>query len=148
MEDWRDNILENESDIRALVSNSHRIAVLGIKPEALASKPAHSVPRYLMDHGYEIVPVPTYYPDVTHILGKQVYRTLSEIPGPVDIVDVFRRPTDIPGHLQDMIDKRPAAVWFQLGIRNDDAARELAQAGIKVVQDRCLKIEHGRLSST
>jgi len=145
MNDWQGNILEDSDDILELLRNSHRIAVLGIKPDSASSKPAHRVPKFLQQQGYEIVPVPTYYPDVAEILGQKVYRTLAEIPGDIDIVDVFRRPGDIPEHVPDMLAKRPRAVWFQLGIRNDTAAQEIAAAGILVVQDRCLKIERQRL---
>jgi predicted CoA-binding protein len=86
--------------------------------------------------------VPVYYPDVTHILGKPVYRKLAEIPEQVDMVNVFRRSNDIPPHTEDILAKRPKSVWFQLGIRNDEVAEELAKAGIKVVQDLCLMVEH------
>jgi uncharacterized protein len=93
------------------------------------------------------VPVPVYYPDVTEILGHQVYRTVSEIPGPVDMVNVFRRSRDVPAHIDDIISKKPKSVWLQLGIRNDAAAERFARAGIDVVQDRCLMVElrqHGK----
>ena len=95
--------------------------------------------------GYEVIPVPVYYPDVTEILGKKVVRKLADISGPVDMVNVFRRPNDIPQHVDDIVAKKPKYVWFQLGIRNDAAAQQLAEAGIKVVQDRCLMVEQGRL---
>lgn len=145
MNDWRVNILEDSDKILELLRNTHRIAVLGIKPASASSKPAHDVPKFLQQQGYEIVPVPTYYPDVEEILGQKVYRTLAEIPGEIDIVDVFRKPDDIAGHVPDILAKHPKAVWFQLGIRNDTAAREIAAAGILVVQDRCLKIERQKL---
>jgi predicted CoA-binding protein len=145
MNDWQANILEDSDKILELLRNSHRIAVLGIKPASASSKPAHYVPKYLQQQGYEIVPVPTYYPDVEEILGQKVYRTLAEIPGDIDIVDVFRRPDDIAGHVPDIVAKQPRAVWLQLGIRNDTAAQEIAAAGILVVQDRCLKIERQKL---
>lgn len=95
--------------------------------------------------GYEIIPVPTYFPDVTEIMGKRVYRTLAEIGRPIDMVNVFRRPGDIPPHVDDILAAKPKYVWFQLGIRNDEAAQKLAEAGIKVVQDRCLMVEQGRM---
>jgi predicted CoA-binding protein len=95
--------------------------------------------------GYDVVPVPVYYPEVTTILGRKVYRSVSEIPGEVDMVNVFRRPPDIPPHLPDIIAARPRVVWFQLGIVHDEAAQTLAQAGIEVVQDRCLLVEHRKL---
>jgi predicted CoA-binding protein len=87
-----------------------------------------------------------YYPDVTEILGQTVYRSLSLVPGPVDMVNVFRRAPDIPPHLPDILSARPKVVWFQLGIVNEAAALTLARAGIQVVQDRCLLVEHRRLS--
>jgi predicted CoA-binding protein len=86
-------------------------------------------------------PVPVYYPEVTEVLGRKVYRKVADVPGSVDIVDVFRRPTDISAHLPDLLEKKPRAVWFQLGIRNAAAAETLARAGIQVVQDRCLMVE-------
>jgi predicted CoA-binding protein len=134
-------ILEDDKSILDLLANSRRIAVLGIKPESHATKPAFLVAKTMKDKGYEIVPVPVYYPEVEEILGEPVYRAIADIPGDVDIVDVFRRPDDIPQHLPDIIAKKPKAVWFQLGIRNDAAAKELAEAGITVVQNRCMKIE-------
>jgi hypothetical protein len=86
--------------------------------------------------------VPVYYPEVTEILGKKVYRRLSEIPEEIDLVNVFRRTEDIPKHTADILAKKPKAVWFQAGIRNDKVAKELAENGIKVVQDLCLMVEH------
>ena len=94
--------------------------------------------------GYDVVPVPTYYPDVTEILGEPVDREVAAVPGHVDMVDVFRRPTDIPPHVDDIIAKGPDVVWFQLGIRNDEAAERLARAGIEVVQNRCTMADHRR----
>ncbi len=94
--------------------------------------------------GYEIIPVPVYYPEVTEILGKPVFRKLADIGRPIDMVNVFRRPGDIPPHVDDILAAKPKSVWFQLGIRNDEAAQRLAEAGIKVVQDRCLMVEEGR----
>ena len=99
---------------------------------------------YVAEHGAEVIPVPVHYPEATEILGKKVYRKVADVPGTVDLVDVFRKPSDIPAHLPDILAKRPRAVWFQLGIRNDAAAEELARAGIQVVQDRCLMVEWRR----
>jgi predicted CoA-binding protein len=142
MSDWRANLLTDEDARRQLLASSQRIAVLGIKTEEQAGQPAFDIPKYLQGAGYEIIPVPVYYPEVTEILGRPVYRKLVDIPGPVDIVEVFRKPADIPAHLPDLLAKHPRAVWFQLGIRNDEAAESLARAGIQVVQDRCLMVEH------
>ena len=141
---WKENIVESTSGIREIISQTKRIAVLGIKTDAQADQPSVYVPRYLQEAGFEIVPVPVYYPEVTTILGAPVYRRLQEIPGELDLVDVFRRSADIAGHIDDIVAKQPKAVWFQSGIRNDQAAERLAQAGIKVVQDRCLMVEHRR----
>ncbi len=99
----------------------------------------------MADAGYEIIPVPVYYPEITEILGRPVYRDLSQVPGEVDLVNVFRRSQDIPKHTMEILMKRPKAVWFQLGIRNDEVAERFAEAGIKVVQDLCLMVEHRAL---
>jgi predicted CoA-binding protein len=136
MADWQDNLIESDAEMAAILADTKRIAVLGIKPEARRSQPAFYVPEYMAEAGYEIVPVPVYYPDVTEILGEPVYRTLAEIPEPVDMVNVFRRPHDIPPHLPDILAARPRSVWMQLGISHDTVAEALARAGIKVVQDR------------
>jgi uncharacterized protein len=145
MAGWEENLISDDEGIRALLAGTRRVAVLGIKPEAQASQPAHSVPAFLAAAGLEIVPVPVYFPEVKEILGRPVYRKVADVPGPIDIVDVFRRPTDVPPHVPDLVAKRPRAVWLQLGIRNDEAAEALARAGIQVVQDRCLKVEWARL---
>ncbi len=144
--DHRANLLERTGDIRDLIAATRRIAVLGIKTERQASQPAFYVPRYMHRAGFDVVPVPVYYPEVTEILGEPVYRRLADVPGPVDLVNVFRRSTDIEAHLDDMLAARPAAVWFQSGIRHDAVAETLARAGIKVVQDRCLMVEHRALA--
>ncbi len=146
MLNWRDNIITDPARIAALLQATRTIAVLGIKTEQQAEQPAYNVPRYLRAAGYEIIPVPVYYPDVSIILDHKVYRRLVDIPGPVDMVNVFRRPQDVPGHLDDMLAKKPRSVWMQLGIRNDEVAQKLAEAGIEVVQDRCLMVEHRRLN--
>jgi predicted CoA-binding protein len=140
--DWRDNLIHNDGRIRELISNTKTIAVLGIKPESHSNQPAFYVPKYMANAGYQIIPVPVYYPEVTEILGKNVYRKLTDIPQSIDLVNVFRRSEDIPKHVDDILAKRPKAVWFQLGIVNDEVAETLAKAGIKVVQDLCLMVEH------
>lgn len=137
--------MTTDDQLRELLRNTHTIAVLGIKPEDHSGQPAFYVPKYMAEHGYEIIPVPVYYPDVTEILGKQVYRSLSQVPVEIDLVNVFRRPDDIRVHTLDILTKKPKAVWFQLGIRNDEIAEQLAEAGIKVVQDLCLMVEHRAL---
>lgn len=141
---WRSNLVTTIDEVRAILESSRRVAVLGIKPESRADRAAFYVPKYLQDQGYDVIPVPTYYPDVTEILGRPVFRELAAVPGEVDLVDVFRRPEDIPPHVDDIIAKNPRVVWFQQGIRNDAAAERLARAGIRVVQDRCTMADHRR----
>ena len=145
MSDWKSNLINDAAGIQQMLRDTKTIAVLGIKPESHADQAAYYVPAHMSAAGYEIIPVPVYYPDVTEILGRKVFRTLAAVDQPIDMVNVFRRPQDIPPHVDDIIAAKPKSVWFQLGIRNDDAARRLAEAGIKVVQDRCLMVEEGRL---
>ena len=132
------------ASIRRLLVNSRTIAVLGASNRK--GRPAYYVPEYLVRNGYEVLPV-----NPRHV-GESIWEqpflaTLAEIDRPVDLVDVIRRAEDIPGHLDDILamEPRPGAVWFQLGIRNDDAARRLEEAGIEVVQDRCILVEHRAL---
>ena len=139
------NIVTTDNEIHEMLQHTKTIAVLGIKPETHASQPAFYVPKYMADAGYDIIPVPVYYPEVTEILGKRVYRDLKDIPGDIDLLNVFRRSEDIRKHTLEILEKKPKAVWFQLGIRNDEVAERLAEAGIKVVQDLCLMVEHRAL---
>ncbi len=145
-EDWRENLLTSDDEIRALVRSLRRVAVLGIRAEDAADRPAHYVPAYLAHAGLTILPVAVRDPGVPTILGQPVYRAVADAPGPIDVVDVFRRAEDIPPHLPDILAARPRAVWFQQGIRNDAAAETLARAGIHVVQDRCLMVDHRRFA--
>jgi predicted CoA-binding protein len=141
---WRSHLVEDDAGIDRILGSTRRIAVLGIKT-AETGQPAYYVPQYAQRAGHEIVPVPVYFPDVTEILGERVYRRVSDVPGPVDMVNVFRRPKDIDQHVDDIIAKKPTSVWFQLGIRIDGAAERMARAGIDVVQDRCLLVELQRI---
>jgi uncharacterized protein len=145
MDDWRTNLLEDDDGVAAVLRETRRIAVLGMKTEAQSGQPAFYVPEYMARAGFDVIPVPVYYPDVEQILGKPVYRRVADVPGPVDMVNVFRRSGDVAAHVDDLLDAKPASVWMQSGIRNDEVARRLAEAGIKVVQNRCLMIEHRRL---
>jgi predicted CoA-binding protein len=146
-ESWRDNLVTTDQGIAEILRGTRRVAVLGMKTEAQAGQAAFYVPEYLHNAGLDVVPVPVYYPDVTEILGKKVYRRVADVPGEVDLVNVFRRSQDVPPHVDDILEAKPRAVWMQSGIRNDEAARRLAEAGIKVVQDRCLMVEHRRARS-
>ncbi len=137
---WRSHLIDDDAGIARLLDRTRRIAVLGIKT-ADSGAPAYYVPHYAQQAGYEVVPVPVYYPEIVEILGQPVHRTVAAVSPPADMINVFRRPKDIPAHVDDIIAARPASVWFQLGIRHDDAAERLARAGIDVVQDRCLLVE-------
>jgi predicted CoA-binding protein len=147
MKSWQHNIIDNSAGIAELLAATKTIAVLGIKTEEQSNQPAFYVPSYLHSAGFQVIPVPVYYPQVTHILGERIYRKLIDIPIELDLVNVFRRSRDVPAHLDDMLAKKPRAVWMQSGIRDDRVAAELAKAGIKVVQDRCLMVEHRYLGS-
>ena len=143
MDEWRRNLIEDDEDrIAQLLKGARRVAVLGIKTEAQSGQPAFYVPAALQKMGLTIVPVPVYFPAVQEILGEKVYRKVSDVPGEVDIVDVFRRSADVAQHLPDLLAKRPRAVWLQSGIRDDRTAESLARAGILVIQDRCLMVEY------
>jgi len=143
-DNWRDLLVDDAHGLRALLERVRRIAVLGIKT-AETRQPAYYVPEYAQRAGYEIVPVPVYYPAVTEILGQPVYRAIADVPGDVDMVNVFRRSESVPPHVDDILAKRPIAVWLQQGIRNDAAAERFAREGIQVVQDRCLLVELRRI---
>lgn len=131
----------NDKNIRELLGATRRIAVLGMKTEKQADQAAFYVPKYLLEAGFEIVPVPVYYPETTQILGIPVFRKLTDISGKIDLVNVFRRPQDIDKHVDEILRAAPRAVWFQLGIRNDRAAESFSKAGMTVIQDRCIMVE-------
>lgn len=139
-----DNLLTTPKQITELLAQTKTIAVLGIKTEAQSDQPAFYVPKYMQSAGFKIIPVPVYYPEVTEILGERVYRRLADIEEEVDMINVFRRAQDIPPHVENILAKKPKSVWLQLGIYNEKVAAQLAQAGIKVVQDRCLMVDHRR----
>ena len=143
MDDWRRNLIEDdEEQMTQLLRSARRVAVLGIKTEAARGQAAFYVPEALQQMGLEVVPVPVYYPEATEILGEKVYRRVADIPGEIDIVDVFRRSNDVAAHLPDLLAKKPRAVWLQSGIRDDRTAEALARTGILVVQDRCLMVDY------
>ncbi len=143
-EAWRSRLLQSPSELTRVLERVHRVAVIGIKPEAVGG-PAFYVPAYMQQAGYEIIPVPVYYPDLEMILGAPVHRSLDSIPGPIDMVQLFRRPNDVPRHLDEILAAKPSVVWMQLGIRHEGVAETLARAGIEVVQDRCVKVELARM---
>ena len=137
-------MITDGAEIARVAAEAKRVAVLGIKTERQSDQPAFYVPEYLHQAGVEVVPVPVYYPEAKEILGAKVYRRVQDVPGEIDILDVFRRPDDLPPHLDDVLAKRPKLVWLQSGIRHPGFAQKLLEAGIDVVQDRCLMVEHRR----
>ena len=128
-----------EREILEILRSARRIAVVGLGTRT--HRPAYGVEAYLQRAGYIIVPV---HPVADVVLGEPVCRSLIEAAagGPVDIVDVFRRPETIPEIVEPCVAIRPRLVWLQQGIRDDESARRLEAAGIPVVQDRCLAVEH------
>ncbi|HEY4058774.1 MAG TPA: CoA-binding protein [Kofleriaceae bacterium] len=134
----------NDAKVREILTGSPNIAVLGINDEP--EKAAYYVPEYLHGEGYRIVGVNPKLAGKT-MFDTPVRATLAEIAEPIDVVDVFRRAELIPQHVEDILamKPRPKVVWFQLGIRNDDAAHVLEAAGITVVQNRCMLADHQRL---
>ncbi|MCE2899954.1 MAG: CoA-binding protein [Gemmatimonas sp.] len=139
-ETWRAQLVDSRHGTARILLRVRRIAVIGIKPEHVGG-PAFDVPARLQRAGYTIVPVPVYYPLITSILGEPVHRSLATIDGPIDMVVLFRRSADVPGHLDEILAARPSVVWMQSGIRHDAVAETLARAGLQVVQDRCAKVE-------
>lgn len=137
---WRSHLLTDPAAIHSALAAQQTIAVLGIKP-AETGAPAFYVPEYAQRAGFTIIPVPVYYPEMVSVLGQPAYRSLRDVPVSIDVVQLFRRPADIPPHLDDILAVKPKLVWMQLGIHHDVVAESLARAGIDVVQDRCMLVE-------
>lgn len=135
-------IIEDDDQLRSLLRAVRRIAVVGAKSGA--AEDAYRVPRAMQERGYRILPV---NPKLRALLGERCAPRLSELPPPVDLVNIFRASHHIPGHAEEILalEPPPRGVWLQLGIRDDASARRLAERGIDVVQDRCLLVEHQRL---
>jgi predicted CoA-binding protein len=133
-------MLNDDLSLRSLLQHSRTIAIVGLS--ANDSRPSHGVARYLIDHGYTVIPVNPAYPEV---LGLTSYASLQDIPVPVDIVDVFRKSEDVLPVAEDAIAIGVRALWLQLGVINAEATLRAQQAGLSVVQDRCIKVEHARL---
>lgn len=130
--------------VREVLETARTIAVLGAS--ASSEKPAHYVPQYALEHGYRVIPVnPALVGQ--ELFGEPVRSSLSRIQEAVDIIDVFRRPEVLPEHLEDILgmNPRPKLVWLQLGIRHDAFAAQLLEAGIEVVQSRCVLADHRAL---
>ena len=139
---WQQHLLTSDSQIRELLDTIRTVAVLGARPASMSHKAAFYVPQALQQMGLAIRPVVVHEHQDHQILGEPVHRRLADVPGPIDLIDVFRRPQDLPPHLDDILASRPRAVWLQSGIRHDAFAERLAREGIQVVQDRCLMVEY------
>jgi uncharacterized protein len=142
--DWKRHLVDDDAGLARILREARTVAVLGAK--ATVGAPAYYVPAYLAARGYRVLPVnPTLVG--RSVFGQPVVPTVGDLPEPVDVIEIFRRPEYLPDHASEILRLpwRPGAVWFQLGIRNDGAAAALAHAGIRVVQDRCMMPEHRRL---
>jgi predicted CoA-binding protein len=126
-------------EIAAILKNSRVVAMVGLSADA--SRPSYLVAQYLQGHGYRIVPV---NPTCTQILGEKCYSSLKEIPFPVEVVDIFRKVEAIPAIVDEAIEIGAKVVWMQLGLVEPQSALKAKQAGLKVVMDRCMKVEHGQ----
>jgi predicted CoA-binding protein len=142
--DWRENLIDDDAGLTRILKEARTVAVLGAKADP--DVPAHYVPAYLQQHGYALRAVNPVIAGRS-VFGAPAVATLAELPEPVDVIEIFRRPTNLPAHAGEILELpwRPPVVWFQLGIRHDRAAERLARAGIRVVQDRCMMPEHRRL---
>ena len=130
----------DNTTIRRILEESKTIAMVGLSGNWY--RPSYFAAKYLLDHGYEVIPVnPTY----DEVLGQKCYPDLAAIPGRVDIVDLFQRSEDVPKFVQPAIDTGASVLWLQLGIVNDEAAAKARGLGLAVVMDRCIKIEHRAL---
>jgi len=134
--------VEADADLAEILEYEH-VAVVGCS--STAGKAAHDVPKYLLDHGYDVIPVNPY---ADEIFGREVYDSLSDIEEAVEVVDVFRPSEEVAGIVDEAIARDDVqVVWTQLGVRDDDAAERAEDAGLRVVQDKCIKVEHGRLTA-
>ena len=130
----------DESALRRLLAEARRIVIVGLSPKP--HRDSNRVGRYLLERGYEIVPV---YPREEEILGQRVYRRIQDVPGAIDLVDVFRRSSELPGVVDDALAANAPALWFQLGCLHEEAARRATDAGAMVVMDRCIMVDHSHI---
>ena len=133
-------MIDDIAGLRRILTNNRSVAVVGLSPSW--NRPSYFAAKYLLEHGYEVIPV---NPACQEILGRKCYASLREIPVKVDIVDCFRRAAEIPAIADDAIGIGARVLWMQLGVVNEPAARKAEAAGLDVVMDRCVKIEHARL---
>lgn len=133
--------MNDTATLRRILKETRTIAVVGLSADRL--RPSHVVAKYMQEHGYRIIPVNPKYQEV---LGEKCYPNLRSIPGPVDMVDVFRKSDDVGPVAADAIAIGAKTLWLQIGVINEAAARSAEAAGLTVVRDRCIEIEYGRLS--
>ena len=133
-------MLTTDDELRTLLTESRTIAVVGLSEKT--DRDSNLIARYLQDHSYTIIPV---NPSVDRILGQKCYPTVAAIGHPVDIVDVFRRPDALPEIVEDVIRSGSKALWLQLNVIHEAAARRATEAGLAVVMDRCIAVEHRHL---
>lgn len=136
--------ITDDEELRELLELD-TVAVVGCS--TTPGKAAHDIPEYLVEHGYDVIPVNPYAEEV---LGRKAYDSLEEVPDEIDLVDVFRPSDEIPEIVDAIVERHEergdaAAIWLQLDIRHDEAAERAEAAGLRIVQDRCMKVEHGRL---
>ena len=136
----RGEIVDDIAGLRRLLAQHRTIAVVGLSQHWY--RPSYFAAKYMLDHGYRVIPV---NPGYAEALGQRAYPSLDAIPGPVDIVDVFRKPAEMPAIADEAVAKGAKVLWMQLGLRNDAAASRATAAGLDVVMDRCVKIEHARI---
>ncbi len=136
----RGRLVDDVAGLRRVLAQHRTLAVVGLS--ANWYRPSYFAAKYMLDHGYRVVPVNPAYDEV---LGQRCYPSIAAIPGPVDIVDAFRKPGEMPAIAREAVAKGAKVLWMQLGIRNDEAARIAMDAGLDVVMDRCVKIEHARI---
>ncbi len=133
-------IVDDIAGIRQILKTSHTIAVVGLS--ANWWRPSYFAAKYMQEHGYRIIPVNPAY---TEVLGEKCYASLKDIPEKIDIVDCFRKSNEIDALAAEAIAIGAKCLWMQLGVINDNAAKSASGAGLQVVMDRCVKIEHARL---
>ncbi len=136
----RGRLVDDIAGLRRVLAQHRTIAVVGLS--ANWYRPSYFAAKYMLDHGYRVIPVNPAYGEV---LGQRCYPSIAAIPGPVDIVDAFRKPAEMAAIAREAVAKGAKVLWMQLGIRNDEAARIAMDAGLDVVADRCVKIEHARI---
>jgi len=133
-------VLNADEDVKALLLKAKTIAIVGLSPKP--DRDSYQVAAYLQQHGYRVLPV---RPAQTEILGEKAHASLDDIPGPVDIIDVFRSSDQVLPHAREALRLKPNVFWMQEGIENHEAAALLTAAGIDVVMNRCIKHDHARL---